>query len=130
MDLYYDERDDSGITGQRLSWLEDVGARPSAECDGEAEGFLFAASSDADDYCRLIAGRPHLEDQPGDRLPLLSLLEIHEKFEKSKVGVSCARIFGRATEINERELLSLFNFEAMSPCRSRRSNLPSRALKT
>lgn len=104
MDLYYDERDDSGITGQRLSWLEDVGARPSAECDGEAEGFLFSASSDADDYCRLIAGRPHLEDQPGDRLPLLSLHNIHEKFENAKLGVSCARIFGRARDLSPSQI--------------------------
>lgn len=104
MDLFYDERDDSGITGQRLSWLEDVGARPSAECDGEAEGFLFAATSDADDYCRLIAGRPHLEDQPGDRLPLLSLLDIHEKLEKATVGISSARIFGPVKEIDHSSL--------------------------
>lgn len=100
MDLFYDERDDSGTTGQRLSWLEDVGARPSAECDGEAEGFLFSASADAEDYCRLIAGRPHLEDQPGDRLPLLSLLDVQKKIQSAQLGVPCARIFGRASEID------------------------------
>jgi hypothetical protein len=91
MDLYYDERDEARQFGPRLSWLEDVGALPSALCDGEAEGFLFSFSNNADDYCRLIAGRPHLDDQPGDRIPLLTLSSVSEKIIASGVKIPLAR---------------------------------------
>jgi hypothetical protein len=104
MDLFYDERDDSGRACERLRWLEDIGARPSAECDGEAQGFLFSRSDCADDYCRLIAGRPHLEDQPGDRIPLMRILSFQETLSRAAVQLPIARAWPMT---DEQELTAL-----------------------
>lgn len=72
MELFFDEADETRAGGaKRLTLLEELGARPLSAAGEEASGFVFSMSPSLDDYRRLIAGRAHLEEQPGDYGPLL-----------------------------------------------------------
>lgn len=70
MKLFFDERDDHGRGAERISWLEDVGARPLIEADDHERGFIFSLTPELDAYRRAIAGRPDLDDQAGERAPI------------------------------------------------------------
>ena len=75
MDLFFDERDElaGDAARRRLGVLEDLGARPSDEAGDHDHGFLFSMRAGLDDYRRLIAGRPDLKDQTGERAAVARL---------------------------------------------------------
>ena len=94
MQLFYDERDDASheARGSRiLYWLDDLGAKPLSECKAGEAGFLFAGARPIEDYRRLVARYPLLNDRPEERAPLLRLDHVLDELERAGVGVPTPR---------------------------------------
>jgi len=94
MQLFYDERDAASheARGSRiLYWLDDVGALPLSEAEGESEGFLFAGARPIQDYQRLVAPFPRIADRPADRDPLLTLDRVLDQLAQADIEINATR---------------------------------------
>jgi len=90
MELFYDERDDAiheARGSQILYWLDDLGAKPLREARAGDLGFVFTGARPIEDYRRLLAHFPRLQDRSEARAPLLRLDSVLDALASAGVDV-------------------------------------------